>query len=135
MPALGRVVYQNEDAVHNIYAAGLLANFFESGWAIQVLIGDMDRAQYFASRLTRAEIKRHLRIMVDMAVALPEEVSAQMPLVNWQAWRELDAALPCLSRAQKDVVWFTLETLVPVTGYHLRQYKAKLPELFSFSLA
>lgn len=116
----------------NIYAAALLANFFESGWAIQVLIGDVDREQYFASRLTRREIKRHLCIMVETAAALPVEVREQLSNVNWQAWIDLAASLPCLSRAEKDVVWNALETLVPVSGSHLRQYKAKLPQLFSF---
>jgi uncharacterized protein with HEPN domain len=120
--------------MQNIYAAGLLANFFESGGAVQVLIGDMDQAQYFASRLTRREIERHLRIMNETAAALPEDVRAQLSVVNWQAWIDLSAALPCDSRVQKDIVWHALETLVPITGYHLRHYKAKLPELFRFNV-
>ena len=120
--------------MQNIYAAGLLANFFESGGAVQVLIGDMDSEQFFASRLTRREIERHLRIMVETASALPAEVRAQLSVVNWQAWIDLEAALPCLSRVQREIVWHALETLTPITGYHLRQYKAKQPELFRFSL-
>ncbi|WP_345534676.1 hypothetical protein [Viridibacterium curvum] len=117
-----------------LYAAGLLANFFDAGWSVQILMGDMDRAQYFASRLTRREIKKHLRIMIDTVSLLPVDVREQMPAINWQAWRELGAALPCLSRAQKDTVWYALETLVPITGYHLRQYRAKLPDLFAFRM-
>jgi uncharacterized protein with HEPN domain len=118
----------------NIYAASLLANFFEAGWAIQVLIGDMDRQQYFASRLTRREIRRHLGIMVETAAALPDEVREKTSDVAWQTWVELEASLDCQTRKQKDAVWAALETLVPVTGFYLRQYKARQPELFSFKL-
>ena len=64
--------------------AALLANFFDAGWAIQVLVSDMDSHQYFASRLARPEIEKHLRTMVNSAKALPPEVRAQMPMVDWQ---------------------------------------------------
>ncbi len=118
-----------------MYAAAMLANFFESGWAIQVLVGDLDRTQYFASRLTRHEIQRHLRIMADTAAALPAEVRQQMPAVDWQAWIALDAVLPGVSAAHRDAVWQAITGLIPVTGQHMRQYRASRPDLFRFRMS
>ena len=53
--------------MHGLYVASLLKGFFDAGWAIQVLLSDMDRAQYQASRLARPEIERHLLTMSDCA--------------------------------------------------------------------
>lgn len=115
-----------------LFTAALLANFFEAGWSIQVLVGDMDRKQYFASRLARPEIEKHLRTMVDSAKSLPPEVREQMPKVDWEAWVELEPALACSTETQRDLVWVVIEKWLPPTGHHLRQYRSQRPELFAF---
>lgn len=114
--------------------AALLANFFDAGWAIQVLVSDMDSHQYFASRLARPEIEKHLRTMIASAKALPPEVRAQMPMVDWPAWITLEDTLPCTDETQRQRVWTAIENWLPPTGRHLRQYKQQMPELFVFRL-
>lgn len=112
--------------------AALLANFFEAGWAIQVLLSDMDSAQYFASRLARPEIEKHLRTMVNSARALPPEIRQRLDKIDWDAWVTLESALPCADEHQRQQVWTALAEWLPVTGHHLRQYKRQMPEVFEF---
>lgn len=119
--------------MQQLYVASLLANFFDAGWSIQVLLGDMDRAQYEASRLARPEIERHLRTMADSARALPEAVRAQMPKVDWSAWAALTDELPPHSEAARARVWTVLSTWLPPAGAELRRYRARLPALWAFS--
>jgi len=93
--------------------AALLANFFDAGWAIQVLVSDMDSHQYFASRLARPEIEKHLYTMIASAKALPPEVRAQMPMVDWPAWITLEDALPCTDETRRQRVWTAIENWLP----------------------
>ena len=118
--------------MQQLYVASLLANFFDAGWSIQVLLGDMDRAQYEASRLARPEIERHLKTMADSARALPEDVRAQMPKVDWSAWAALTDGLPPHSEAARARVWTVLSTWLPPAGAELRWYRARLPGLWAF---
>ncbi|WP_245591285.1 hypothetical protein [Derxia gummosa] len=117
-----------------MFVAALLANFFEAGHAIQVLIGDMTREQYFASRLARPSIQKHLATMVESAKALPQETRDELAKVDWQAWIDLGAMLDCSTRDKRDAVWIAIEKWLPPTGLYLRQYRAKKPELFQFRL-
>jgi uncharacterized protein with HEPN domain len=67
----------------NLYVAALLANFFEAGCSIQILVGDTSQKQYESSRLTRPEVEKHMSIMTDSARSLPDEVRKLMPKVDW----------------------------------------------------
>lgn len=118
----------------DMLTAALLANFFDAGWAIQILVSDMDSYQYFASRLARPEIEKHLRTLVNSAKALPPEVRAQLPMVDWTAWIALEDALPSANETQRQRIWIAIENWLPATGRHLRQYKHQMPELFAFRL-
>jgi len=117
-----------------MYVAALLANFFDAGHSVQVLLGDMDRAQYFASRLARPTIEKHLRTMSETAAALPTETRDQLAKVDWQAWIDLGPMLDCSTPDKRDAVWIAIEKWLPPAGLYLRQYRAKLPELFAFKL-
>ncbi len=119
--------------MQQLYVASLLANFFEAGGSIQVLLGDMDRAQYEASRLARPEIERHLKTMADSAQALPDEVRAQMPKVDWPAWAALATLVPPCDEAARAQVWTVLSRWLPPAGLELRRYRARLPGLWAFS--
>lgn len=115
--------------------AALLANFFEAGWSIQVLLGDMDRGEYLSSRLARPAIERHLRTMADTARALPEDVRQQMPKVDWDAWAGLASALPPNNAERMARVWTAITEWLPPTGLHLRQYRFRMPDLFAFKVS
>jgi len=121
-------------SMQQLYVASLLANFFDAGWAIQVLVSDMDRAQYEASRLARPEIERHLRAMADSAQALPEEVRTLMPKVDWAAWAALGARLPPKDDAARAQVWTVISVWLPPDGQALRGYRARLPEWWRFTV-
>lgn len=124
----------NASSAPPLYIASLLANFFEAGWSIQVLLGDMNRAQFEASRLARPEIERHLRTMSDSARALPAEVRDQMPRVDWQSWEDLGAYVPPHDEHARSLVWTALEAWLPPAGAELRRYRRRLPELWRFQL-
>lgn len=115
-----------------MYVAALLANFFEAGHAIQILIGDMTREQYFRSRLTRREIEKQLAAMIATAAELPEAVKKELSDVDWQAWIDLTPMLDCSTREKRDAVWTAIEEWLPPTGFHLRRYRWSKPGLFEF---
>lgn len=117
---------------NDIYVASLLANFFEAGWSVQVLLGDMDRTQYEASRLARPAIQKHLRAMTETARSLPDEARVQMPKVDWQSWEDLGAHLPPRTPADRDLVWTVLEHWLPPQGRELRRYRQQLPQLWRY---
>lgn len=118
----------------DLYVASLLANFFEAGWSVQVLVGDADQAQYEASRLARPEAEKHLRHMSDIARALPEDVRAQMPKVDWQNWVDLGDYLPPQDAHARALVWAAISAWLPPDGAALRRYRRQLPDLWRFKL-
>jgi uncharacterized protein with HEPN domain len=118
----------------DLYVASLLANFFEAGWAVQVLVGDANQAQYEASRLTRPAAEKHLRTMTDTARALPEAVREQMPKVDWQSWEELGAYLPPRDANSRHMVWTAIDAWLPPAGLELRRYRRQMPALWRFKL-
>jgi uncharacterized protein with HEPN domain len=119
---------------NDLYVASLLANFFEAGWSIQVLVGDADQAQYEASRLARPAVEKHLRHMADFAAALPEHVRVQMPKVDWQNWVELGEHLPPRDARDRALVWTAIHAWLPPDGQALRRYRRQLPDLWHFKL-
>jgi uncharacterized protein with HEPN domain len=118
----------------DLYVASLLASFFEAGWAIQVLVGDADQAQFEASRLARPEAEKHLRAMSDIARALPEPVRVQMPKVDWQSWMDLGDYLPPRDAHARALIWTAIDAWLPPAGLELRRYRRQLPQLWRFKL-
>jgi uncharacterized protein with HEPN domain len=116
----------------DLYVASLLANFFEAGVSVQVLLGDMDRGQYEASRLARPEIERHLLTMAETARALSAFVRQSMPEVDWQSWEDLGMHLPPRSHTDRRLVWSALSAWLAPTGSALRRYRRQLPSLWQY---
>ncbi len=117
-----------------LVVSSLLKSFFEAGWAIQVLLGDATRQTYEASRITRPQAEQHLRTMVDVAGALPDEVRARMPLMDWDSWVELGQHLPPHSAHDRDLLWTAISVWLPPAGAVMRRYRRDLPELWRFQL-
>lgn len=117
-----------------LFVASSLANFFEAGWSIQVLVGDADRAQYEASRLARPESERHLAHMAEIAAALPPAVRAQMPKVDWESWIEIGQHLPPRTAHDRALVWTAISVWLPEAGAVMRRYRRQLPGLWRFRL-
>jgi len=115
-----------------VFVAALLANFFEAGRSIQILVGDASQKQYENSRMTRPEVEKHMRIMADSASNLPDEVRKLMPKVDWQSWAELGKFLPPNDAHSRNLVWTVIEFWLPNEGVELRKYRRNLPELWRF---
>ncbi len=121
-------------ASHDLYVASLLAGFFEAGWSIQVLVGDADRPQYEGSRLARPQVEKHLRTMVNVAGALPQDVRDLMPKVDWDSWVELGQHLPPQSEHDRALLWTAIDAWLPPAGAALRRYRLQMPQLWRFNL-
>lgn len=119
-------------SAQQIFNASLLTGFFEAGWSIQVLLGDMDRRQYEASRLARPEIERHLLTMSNCARDLPPDLRARMPRVDWSAWVELASSLPPVKDLDRAKIWTVISEWLPPAGAEMRRYRAQMPELWAF---
>ena len=117
---------------NSLYVAALLANFFEAGCAIQILVGDASQKQYEASRLTRPEVETQMRIMINTAKVLPEGVCKKMPKIDWQSWAELGEFLPPQDAYSRDLVWNVIEFWLPRDGMELRRYRRQLTQLWRF---
>jgi uncharacterized protein with HEPN domain len=118
----------------DLYVSSLLANFFEAGWSIQVLVGDADQAQYEASRLARPEAEKHLANMASIAQALPESVRELMPKVDWESWIELGEHLPPKDAHDRSLAWTAISAWLPPAGAAMRRYRRELPDLWRFKL-
>jgi len=118
----------------DLYVASLLAGFFEAGWSVQVLVGDADRQQFEASRLARPKVEKHLKAMSDAARAMPDDIKARMPKVDWQSWIDLGDYLPPKNERARALVWTAIEAWLPPAGAALRRYRRQMPELWAFKL-
>ena len=113
-----------------MYAAAILCNFYEACRAVRILIGDVDKEEYFGSILTRREIEKQLATIVASAKALPDSMKAQLPKIPWADWAGLEPDLSCSTLAKQDAVWEALSDWLPTTGHYLNQYRWKSPGLF-----
>lgn len=113
-----------------MFAAAILSNFYDACRAVRILIGDMNREEYFGSILTRREIEKHLINIVESAKALPEATRVQMPKIPWKDWASLGPELSCSTLEKQDAVWEALSEWLPTTGHYLNQYRWKSPGLF-----
>jgi uncharacterized protein with HEPN domain len=100
------------------------------GLDILTLAGELDEAEFFASRMTRVETLRQLAAMAKNMAYLPFDIKVQMQEIDWAAWVSLSLALqqPSHHRLQ---IWVAIKELTPLTLQHLHDYKRIHPELFS----
>jgi len=112
--------------------APLLNLIQESGESVLVLTDDIDEASFARSRLTRAEVRRHVQTLAATLEGLGAGVEAQMPEIDWDGWRgvrrQLQSDQPSV---QTEGLWFAVQSLVPATLSWLRVYRQSQPEMFS----
>lgn len=116
----------------NLLTAAQLGILNDSGNAILTLTEGLDEGEFFATRLTREEVRRHLLVLTQTVANIPAEVRECMPEVNWEGWTALGWELQSLRRDDKGSVWFGVRSLVPATLLWLRLYRQRQPELFEF---
>lgn len=117
--------------MNRIATSALLALVEQSGLAVVTLAEGLDEADLRRSRLTRAEVLRHLRVLARSAQALAPSVREDMPELDWEGWRLLGA--PLQADAGDDLeaaLWFGVSSLVPATLLWLRVYRQSQPQWF-----
>ena len=103
----------------------------EAGTAVLTLTEGLEKGEFLASRLTRAETRRQLRLMSRSALLLSPEIHALLAEIDWEGWRILDQRLAISDKAEDTMLWLAIRALVPDTLMWLRVYRKNQPEWFS----
>ncbi len=102
----------------------------EAGTAVLTLTEGLEREEFLASRLTRAETRRQLRRMSNSALLLSPEIHALLAEIDWECWRVLDQRLTTSDKAEDTLLWLAVRALAPDTLMWLRVYRKNQPEWF-----
>lgn len=62
-----------------MYGAALLKTINDAGLTVMILTEGLEDSQLLASRLTRAEVTRQLRLLIQTTECLPQELMQGMP--------------------------------------------------------
>ncbi|WP_066257699.1 hypothetical protein [Hydrogenophaga flava] len=119
----------------NRIASSALLNLIEqTGLDVATLAEGLDEADLRRSRLTRAELLRHLRVLARGAIGVPPSVREDMPELYWEGWRLLALRLQAETGEDLDeAIWFAIHSVVPATLLWLRVYRQSQPQLFSMT--
>lgn len=110
--------------------ASLLSIIEEAGVAVLTLTEGLEKDEFLASRLTRAETQRQLKIMGESAANLPPQMQALLAEVDWSGWQRVAQRLGASGDAEQEALWFAVRSLVPATLMWLRVYRTNQPEVF-----
>lgn len=110
--------------------ASLLSIIEEAGVAVLTLTEGLEKDEFLASRLTRAETQRQLKIMSESAANLPPQMQALLAEVDWSGWQRVAQRLGASGDAEQEALWFAVRSLVPATLMWLRVYRTNQPEVF-----
>ena len=102
----------------------------EAGTAVLTLTEGLEKEEFFASRLTRAETRRQLRLMSQAALLLSPEIHTLLVEIDWEGWRALDQRLATSDKAEDTLLWLAVRALAPDTLMWLRVYRKNQPEWF-----
>lgn len=110
--------------------ASLLSIIEEAGVAVLTLTEGLEKDEFLASRLTRTETQRQLKIMGESAANLPPRMHALLAEVDWCGWQRVSQRLGASGDSERDALWFAVRALVPATLMWLRVYRTNQPEVF-----
>lgn len=110
--------------------ASLLSIIEEAGVAVLTLTEGLEKDEFLASRLTRAETQRQVKIMSESAANLPPHTQTVLAEVDWGGWHAVAHQLGLNTDAEQEALWFAVRSLAPATLMWLRVYRANQPELF-----
>lgn len=115
--------------------ASLLSIIDEAGVAVLTLTEGLDKDEFLASRLTRTETLRQVRIMAASAGNVPPPTQALLPEVEWRGWQTVACQLDEGPTAHAEALWFAIRSLVPATLMWLRVYRQNQPQVFQWAPA
>lgn len=114
-----------------MYAAALFKTMEESGVAVLTLVEGLQDGELLASRLTRQEVTRQMRLMLEAAAALPSEMRRAMPEVDWTGMATVGKALAGPAGPELDeAMVFGSRALTPAFMMWLRVYQQQHPDWF-----
>lgn len=118
----------------SMYAAALLKTIEEAGVAVLTLTEGLLDTELLASRLTRQEVTRQLRLLTEAAAALPSEVHQGMPEIDWAGLATTGLALAGGPGTELDEAMLSgSRALTPAAMMWLRVYKSQHPQWFAMS--
>lgn len=117
--------------MNQIAASALRSLIEQTGLDVATLAEGLDEADLRRSRLTRAELLRHLRVLANIAIAVPPSAREDMPELDWEGWRLLALRLQAETGDDLDqALWFAIHSVVSATLLWLRVYRQNQPQLF-----
>jgi len=116
-----------------LLSGALLGFMEEAGVAILTLTEAVEPEEFFSSRLTQHEVMRHMRVLVETAASVPDELKHKLIDIDWAGLAVLCAKLKLEGGFERDAVWFGVRSLAPATLMWLRFYRKDAPELFSLT--
>jgi uncharacterized protein with HEPN domain len=108
----------------------LLSIIEEAGIAVLTLTEGLEKDEFLASRLTRAETQRHVKVIGDTMASVPVQTQALLAEVDWGGWHTVARQLAANAGAEQEALWFAIRSLVPATLMWLRVYRKNEPQVF-----
>lgn len=115
-----------------LWVAALLGNLHDSGFAVDTCVAGQEQDGLFASQLTRQQVLQCLKVMINSAEDLPPAIKAQLPGIDWPAFRKLKNRLGARNNKERNELWEAMTHLVPTTLRALNRYRKHRPEFFTF---
>lgn len=119
-----------------MYAAALFKTIEEAGVAVLTLVEGIQDSELLASRLTRQEVTRQMRLLLEAAAALPPDMRTAMPEIDWPGMATVGKALSGTVKTELDeAVVFCARALTPALMMWLRVYQQQHPDWFKMQLS
>jgi uncharacterized protein with HEPN domain len=110
--------------------ASRLSIIEEAGVAVLILTEGLEKDEFLASRLTRAETRRQITTISESAANLAPHTQGILAEVDWAGWDTVARQLDADPGEAQDALWFAVRALVPATLMWLRVYRKERPDIF-----
>lgn len=110
--------------------ASLLSIIEEAGVAVLTLTEGLEKDAFLASRLTRAETRRQVKILSESIANLSPQTLATLAEVDWAGWQTVARQFGANQGEEQEALWFAVRALVPATLMWLRVYRKERPDIF-----
>jgi uncharacterized protein with HEPN domain len=111
--------------------AAMLTIIDEAGVNVLTLTEGLDETEFFATRLTRHEVRRQISTMAGILQSLSEELRTDFAELDWEGWEGVWRLLEAEGESGRHALWFAVRSLVPATLMWLRIYRQSHPQLFA----
>jgi uncharacterized protein with HEPN domain len=110
--------------------ASLLSIIEEAGIAVLTLTEGLEKDEFLASRLTRAETRRQIKTLSESVANLAPQTQTTLAEVDWGGWHTVARQLGADPSEEQEALWFAVRALVPATLMWLRVYRKERPDIF-----